>query len=38
MLRPYTVTNKRALYAGALLLEAIVLTVLWLVGRHFSSF
>jgi hypothetical protein len=26
------------LYAGALVLEAIVLVVLWLVGRHFSAF
>ncbi len=28
---------KTRLYLGALALEAIVLTVLWLVGRHFST-
>ncbi len=31
-----TVSKKR-LYLGALALEAFVLTVLWLVGRHFST-
>ncbi len=29
-------TGKR-LYVGALLLEAIVLAVLWFVGRHFTT-
>ncbi len=28
--------DKR-LYLGALFLEALVLTVLWLVGHHFST-
>ncbi len=42
-LRPlncYTVPvtkNKRMLYAGALVLEAIVLAALWLVGHHFTT-
>jgi len=31
------VRNNRRLYVGALVLEAIVLVVLWLVGRHFSA-
>jgi hypothetical protein len=29
--------NKKALYLGALVLEMLVLTVLWLVGRHFTA-
>jgi hypothetical protein len=29
--------NKTRLYIGALVLEALVLAVLWLVGRHFST-
>jgi hypothetical protein len=29
--------NKTALYIGALVLETIVLAVLWLVGRHFTT-
>ncbi len=31
------VNNRKALYVGALVLEAIVLAVLWLVGRHFTT-
>jgi hypothetical protein len=30
------VKRENALYLGALVLEAIVLVVLWLVGRHFT--
>jgi len=30
-------STKKRLYVGALVLEALVLAVLWLVGRHFST-
>ncbi len=33
-----SVKNYKALYLGALALEALVLLTLWLVGRHFSTF
>jgi hypothetical protein len=29
--------NRRLLFAGALLLEACVIAVLWLVGRYFAN-
>ncbi len=31
-----SVKFTKTLYLGALALEALVLTALWLVGRHFS--
>jgi hypothetical protein len=31
-----SVKSSKGLYVGALVLEAIVLTILWLVGRHFT--
>jgi hypothetical protein len=31
------VTNSKALYVGALVLEAFVLAALWLIGRHFTT-
>ena len=33
-----SVKYEKPLYLGALALEALVLAMLWLVGRHFSTF